>query len=119
VLDDDGTWRDRKDRDRAVALLNEPKLKKHRRLADVELEYRVMLLNSSEPAVRILDGLEQRLQPYYPPPEEKRSEFYYSTLGSRIKCLRDPAAHGFYADLSTEGVFYSLLIGILFYATFE
>lgn len=116
VLNDDGTWRDGSARDHAAALLNEPRLKRGR-LADVALEYRVMLMNKSQPAVQIIKRLEQRLQPYYPPAQGKGSEFYYSDLGSRIKCMRDPSAHGFYADLSSEGAFYSLLIGILFYAT--
>jgi hypothetical protein len=115
-LNDDGSWRDKAARDSAIALLEEPRLKR-RRLADVELAYRVMLLSSDNPAVRILGDLEARLEAYYPPDDAKGTEFYYFSIGSRIKCLRDPAAHGYYADLSSEGIFYSLLVGILFYAT--
>lgn len=111
----DGTWLDQTAKSSALAALGQKRLP--RQLANVAATYRVMLLNTESPVVQVFRELEDHLAPFYPPDDLRDAPLFYEDLGSRIKCLRDPAAHGFYSDLGAEGLFYALLTGVIFYGS--
>jgi hypothetical protein len=110
LLNSDGSWKSDADQQRAKLLMpNESRLNQ-RSISSVEVAYKLMLLNSSDPRVAVLRDLDSAI----------RSRFQsnlYNNLGGRIKYVRDRGAHGQWGDVSAEGVFYAALTAILYLAS--
>jgi hypothetical protein len=111
-LNANGTWKSPEAQQAAKTVLADKRLDRGR-INDVSLAYRIMLLHSDHPVSRLLIDLESKLTYSF----DKTNEFYHHDIGTRIKVLRDPGSHGFYSDLSSEGYFYALLTGIIFYSS--
>lgn len=113
-LNDDGTWLDANAQKTAFDLIKDKRVK-NKQINDVALTYKILMLDRGNKIVTFLEHLEAKLSSYYF--DKQGNPFSCSDIGSRIKVLRDPGSHGFYADLSSEGCFYALLLGVLFYGT--
>jgi hypothetical protein len=111
-LNPDGSWKSREAQNFALARTTDNRLKRSK-ISSVELTYRILLLDEDKPLVEVFRKVDHAIQPSLPSAD---SPVVYTDIGSRIKCFRDPASHGFYSDLSAEGNFYALLTAIIFYS---
>jgi hypothetical protein len=110
LLNPDGSWKSPADHQKAKSLLPKEKRLNYRSISNLELAYKLMVLNNADPRATLLDELDKAI----------RSRFQsqlYDNLGGRIKYVRDGGAHGQWGDVSAEGVFYATLTAVLYFAS--
>lgn len=82
------------------------------RVNNIEMTYRIMLLNDCVPAVQAFTHLDAEL-PHAQPPKGKA----IATIGERLAYFRHSVSHGSLPDPSSEGVFCALLMSIAVYGS--
>jgi hypothetical protein len=110
LLNPDGSCKSATDHEKAKSLLPEERRLNYNSISNLELAYKLMVLNNADPRAAVLDELDKA----------SRSRFQsqlYDNLGGRIKYVRDGGAHGQWGDVSAEGVFYATLTAILYFAS--
>jgi hypothetical protein len=112
-LNPDGSWVSSQAKAEAQVAVRDDRLRA-KRVSDVSLAYRLMLLNQTSQVVQHFAKLDQLLAPHCPRLEQVPTTHH--DVGSRIALLRHPTSHGFFDDASSEGLFYGLVMGIIFYA---
>lgn len=78
----------------------------------IHLTYKIMLLNPTCHAVRHFASLDRVLPKSTIPTGAKLND-----IGDRLAYMRDPAAHGAAPDISSEGLFYSLLMAMVVFGS--
>jgi hypothetical protein len=114
-LNPDGTWLSSELQNQADARLPGKKLRKQKRINQVKLTYDLFLLNEENITVKQFLELERAIAKV-PVLREHGDITELQGIGDRIDHLRHPAAHGYYGDLSSEGIFNALLYAIIFFS---
>jgi hypothetical protein len=110
LLNSDGSWKSPADQQKAKSFLPGESRLNQRSISNLELAYKLMVLNNTDPQAALLDDLDKAM----------RSRFQsqiYNNLGGRIKYVRDRGTHGQWGDVSGEGIFYATLTAILYLAS--
>jgi hypothetical protein len=110
LLNPDGSWKSLADQQKAKSLLPGENRLNQGSISNLEVAYKLMVLNNADPRSVLLDELDKAI----------RSRFQsqlYDNLGGRIKHVRNRGAHGEWGDVSAEGVFYATLTAILYFAS--
>lgn len=110
LLKPDGSWKSPADQQKAKSLLPGENRLNHGSISNVELAYKLMVLNNADLRATLLDELDKAIRLRF------QSQLY-NNLGGRIKYVRNRGAHGEWGDLSAEGVFYATLTAILYFAS--
>ena len=112
-LNGDGTWLNKTvDQPAAVAILGKKGLQGNR-VSDVAVTYKLMKLDQSRLVARTFAALDTSI---FPSPTTAVGGFKLADIGDRIAFGRHSAGHGLWGDISSDAVFYGLVIAVIFYS---
>lgn len=114
VLNSDGTWIDSTTQAMVTSRLKDNRIKS-KRINNVVLAYKILMLNKSSSIVVALHEIDINIPPSTVTGSDGSLETL-SDIGERIGYMRQPVAHGFFNDASSEGWFYALVIAVIYFS---